>query len=164
MKKSFFITMFAVITLFIAGCGSSNDNGSNNPPAAEVRVDWIGTWHLTTTLGNSTCEGLTSEITETIEPLDGDMNMQGTITIEGTMFAEGSDGSCELEYFQETDQSLSGRPSKQTKDEFYTSEWNGFPNQEDITRFDVTNYTEQSVSIEIEYVEGPILYQTYDRV
>ncbi len=167
MKKNLFLMMFIVLSFYFTGCGSSGNSGNTNPPATEVRVDLIGTWQVTSRMTGNACEGLTAEMIETIESLDGDTNMLGTLTYDGENFTFDEDENgptCELKHVSGTIEL--NRPNFMTEEEFKASEWDDLSSeeQETIARFDVINYTDEVISIEIEYLNGSVFYQTFNRI
>ena len=157
MKKMLITFLIGMTTFLFVGCGGSSDNGA----PVEVSVNHIGTWQVISTMTGNTCEGLTSEQIQTIEPLDGNMERMGLLYWEGTDFRMTANGSCELVDSSGTVEL--NAPSIMTKNEFRDYEWNDFPNKDEIARFEITNYTQQSYSLEIEYTNGVVFYQTYNR-
>ena len=159
MKKLVASLFVGMALFFFVGCGSDNNTPA---PAPEVRVDQLGTWNVTGTWSGSPCEGLTSVMVQTIEPLDGDVNMLGQLTYEGTNFAFDETGSCILEDISGT-LDLDTENFK-TKEEFHDSEWNDMTNQEFIKRFEVLVYTDAQIVLEIEYTDDSVLHQEYTRI
>lgn len=160
MKKFFVMIFLGFSTLFFVACGGSDS--SSTEPIAEVPVSQIGTWQVTTTMTGNSCEGLTAEMIQIIEPSISADDTRPTIHYEGNNFEYQPDGSCILVPISGDDR-LNG-PVESTKSEFEASEWNDFDNKDDIDYFGATVYTDQQISIEIKYKNGSTLYQTSTRI
>ena len=144
------------------GGGGGNNNGGNTP-APPTTVNLIGTWNVTLATSGSICDGLVATAVEVIEPLNGDPNTIGTISIDGNSFGVGSDGLCQLVPLNTVDTSAVGLPSNMTKNEFIEFGRQQLAGIGTIESFDVINYNQRIISIQINLVNGIVMYEDLTR-
>ena len=149
-----------VITLVMAGCGggSKNNNNAGNTPAPPTTVNLVGTWEDTAVTSGSICDGLVAKYIAVNEPYNGDPDVMGTITAEGTIFDVDGAGNCYLAPLNKVDATAAGTPSNMTKDQY--TEWSKqrLAGIGTIDSFDVINYNHNIISVQINYTTGVVMY------
>ncbi len=153
-----------VIALVMAGCGGGGGGTSGgNTPAPPTTVNLVGTWKVTMATSGSICDGLTSESIEVIEPLNGNPDVIGTITIDGTNFGVSSGGVCQLVPINVTDTTAAGTPSNMTKSEFENWGSQRLAGIGTIESFTVVNYNNFVISIQVNLTNGVVTYEDLTR-
>lgn len=164
MKKITAILLVGLATLFFTACGSSSgDSTGGNTPAPPTTVNLVGVWKVTIATSGSVCDGLIAEAIEIIEPYNGDSDVIGTITIDGTNFGLTSGGVCQLVPMNTTDLTAVGTPSNMTKSEFENWGSQRLAGIGTIESFTVINYNNFIISIQVNLANGIIMYEDLTR-
>ena len=164
MKNLVKVLTITLSALFFTACGGGgSDSGGGNTPAPPTTVNLVGVWKVTIATSGSVCDGLIAEAIEVIEPYNGDPNVIGTITIDGTNFGVSSGGVCQLVPMNVTDTTAAGTPSNMTKNEFENWGSQRLAGIGNIESFPVVNYNNFVISVQVNLVNGIVMYQDLTR-
>ncbi len=148
-----------VIALVMAGCGDSGGGTSGgNTPAPPTTVNLVGTWEDTFVTSGSICDGLVAKYIAVNEPYNGDPNVMGVITVEGTIFDIDGAGNCYLAPLNKVDATAVGTPSNMTKDQYIEWSRQRLAGVGTIDSFNVINYNQNIISVQINYTTGIVMY------
>ncbi len=148
-----------VIALVMAGCGDSGGGTSGgNTPAPPTTVNLVGTWEDTFATSGSICDGLIAKYIAVNEPYNGDPNVLGATTIEGTTFAIDGGGNCYLEPISKVVTDIVGTPSNMTEDQYIEFQRQRMAGIGTIDNFYIINYNTNIISVQINYTTGVVMY------
>ena len=155
-------TMLAIGTtaLFFTACGGGGSSSSNggNTPAPATTVNLVGTWNDTFSTSNSICDGLIASYVAVNEPYNGDPNILGASSINGTTFAIDSAGNCYLTPINRVITTYVGTPSNMTKKEYIEFQKQALAGIGTIDSFDIINFNTHIISAQINYTNGVTMY------
>ncbi len=155
-----------VIALVMAGCGGGGSSGGTsggNTPAPATTVNLVGNWNYSLSTVGTTCDGLIASGIEIIEPYNGDPNVMGIITLEGTKHAVDNGGNCYLAPMDTTDSTAVGTPSNMTEDQFIEWSKQRLAGIGTIDSFIVINYNQFIISVQVNLTNGVVMYQDLTR-
>lgn len=158
MRKITPILLIGISTLFFTACGGGSDNSGGNTPAPPTSVNLVGTWDDTFATSGSTCDGLIANYIAVNEPYNGDPNVLGVSTIDGTIFDIDSGGNCYLAPIHKVDASAAGTPSNMTEDQYIEFQRQRMAGIGTIDSFHIINYNTNIISIQVNYTNGMVLY------
>lgn len=164
MKKITAILLIGITTLFFTACGGDggNNNGGNTP-APPTTVNLVGTWNVSQSTVGGICDGLVAGGIEIIEPHNGNPDVMGVITLEGTKFDVDNFGNCYLAPMDIVDTTAVGTPSNMTEDQFIEWSKQRLAGIGTIDSFIVINYNQFIISVQVNLTNGVVIYQDLAR-
>lgn len=153
-----------VIAFVMAGCGDSGGGTSGgNTPAPPTTVNLVGTWNVSQSTVGGICDGLVAGGIEIIESHNGNPDVMGIITLEGTKFDVDNFGNCYLAPMDIVDTTAVGTPSNMTEDQFIEWSRQRLAGIGTIDSFIVINYNQFIISVQVNLTNGVVIYQDLAR-
>ena len=158
MRKITTILAIGASALLFTACGGDSGDSAGNTPAPPTTVNLVGTWDNKFATSGSICDGLVASFVGVTEPYNGDPNVMGATTIDGTTFNVDSGGNCYLDPIHKVDYTYLGTPSNMTKDQYIEFTRQSMAGIGTVDSFDIINYNTNIISAQVNYTNGVVLY------